>query len=622
MANLKWLVNRLRVMSFPEVVWRLSQKQLQRRETAQYKQSNILVSEQVFNRKYEKLLFNANAFRLNLENRNYSLNSQIELLGFDYLKYECDWHAGFQTTNNWPQVFSYELDYKQRDDIGDARTNWELNRHFQFAILAKNYYASHERCYLKELQRQTKSWIAHNPFLVGISWTSTMEFAIRSINWMYALAFIDKTDALELKQELAIGVINMIDYVSQHYSRYSSANNHLLVEAAAIGIAGFAFDYEPWREKAIGIMSDELSRQFYSDGVNKELSLHYQIFAMEAYALIMNLMKKNSIAVPAQWVRALRKQCEFVSDCQGKHGETIVFGDDDDGKILDLTGKETDRYAYILQFLSCLLDMRFDSMDCVDETVSWLFSLEEIEQAKKKPLYDNSKHAIYREGGYTILKSPDERVLIGIDHGLLGFGSIAAHGHADALSFQMFVDGNPVLIDPGTYVYHCNLPLRNAFRKTESHNTVVVDGKDQSEILGPFLWGKKAKSTLSEYSENLNGIIRLNTTHDGYLPVTHKRTFEFDGERQLRIIDELQSDAKVSAQAIFCFHESPEIQKIDAQYILRSDLVIIKIIGANAATILPMVYSPRYGVLKEGFKAIVDFDSSISLCSEIEIREG
>ena len=55
-----------------------------------------------------------------------------------------NWHAGFQTANQWPDEFSYFLDYKQRDDIGDARTNWELNRHFQFALLAKNYFVSHD----------------------------------------------------------------------------------------------------------------------------------------------------------------------------------------------------------------------------------------------------------------------------------------------------------------------------------------------------------------------------------------------------------------------------------------------------------------------------------------------
>ena len=66
-----------------------------------------------------------------------------------------------------------------------------------------------------------------------------MEFAIRAINWMYALAFV--REAGKDIPSLSVGVINMVDYLTKHYSRYSSTNNHLLVEATAFGIAGYAF---------------------------------------------------------------------------------------------------------------------------------------------------------------------------------------------------------------------------------------------------------------------------------------------------------------------------------------------------------------------------------------------
>jgi hypothetical protein len=58
------------------------------------------------------------------------------------------------------------------------------------------------------------------------------------------------------------------------------------------------------------------------------------------------------------------------------------------------------------------------------------------------------------------------------------------HGHADALSIQLIVNGRPTLIDPGTFCYVC--PERDRFRGTAAHNTLQVDGRDQSQTrMGP-----------------------------------------------------------------------------------------------------------------------------------------
>ena len=236
--------------------------------------------------------------------------------GYEYNRYKEKWNAGFQTEREWGQNFSNSLSYKQRDEVGDARTNWELNRHFQFALLAKAYYATGERKYAEELERLFLDWNRKNPFLHGISWTSVMEVAIRSIQWTIALAFLRKkgyaTDGTMLV-DMENGIKNMAAYVAQHYSRYSSANNHLLVEATAIAYAGFALEHEPWKRLAVRILDEELLKQNYEDGVNMEMALHYQTFGMEAYALVMHLMQCSGMKVPDTWKNLMEKQCEFVA---------------------------------------------------------------------------------------------------------------------------------------------------------------------------------------------------------------------------------------------------------------------------------------------------------------------
>lgn len=542
MSDFAWLVRRLKAMSVPEVAWRVSQKVVQKKEEKRFKPLKTAVTDTLFNEKLSALQMNADKMHLNWSNQHFSLNTDIPLLGgYDYETYKKRWNAGFQTEREWPEQFSYELEYKQRDDIGDARTSWELNRHFQFALLAKDYAASGDSKYLAEFIELFEDWNAKNPFLWGISWTSVMEVAIRCSNWCYAWCFLKKANVPDkLMSQLQSGILNMTDYVANHYSRYSSANNHLIIEAYAIGQSGILCNYTPWMKLAMNILTRELPLQNYSDGINKELSLHYQSFYMEAMGLMMRLLIKNGIEVPEPWIPILNKMCTYVANCMGDYEEIVVFGDDDEGKILDLSGG-LNHYRYVLGMFSLMMDKQYTKLDDLQcENLKWLFNDEDWKAALEKTLYCPPLNICYEAGGNTILRSTDHRILIGIDHAALGFGSIAAHGHADALSFQMFVDGQPVFVDPGTYIYHCDLENRNAFRKTENHNTVCINGKDQSEMLGAFLWGKRAESRLISYS-SAYGKIELIASHDGYAPAKHTRKFEFNGKSELTITDRVEN---------------------------------------------------------------------------------
>lgn len=602
--NIGWYVNRLRAMSLREVLWRIDQKKLANSERGTFGKQQMQVTDGVFYQGKEDLAFHAH--RLPIADvpegvpacageaktgmsgstdgeAGEAFQRTIRLLGgYDYETYKKDWHAGFQTEHKWPLTFSYDLAYKQKDEIGDARTNWELNRHFQFALLACNYYRSGERKYLTELSDLFRDWNTQNPFLYGISWTSVMEIAIRDINWIYALGFLvraaEKTEESlsELCDALFTGIINMTTYISAHYSRYSSANNHVIVEVAAMGIASIVTGCEEWYETAFSILQYEIGRQNYKDGVNKEASLHYQSFFMEAVGLLMLTMQANDIQPPQSWRNTLCRMSRYVSDCRGKYGETVVFGDDDEGKILDLEGSAAagdgippaegtgaerqyarDHYEYVLQLMSVVLPQRY-AETVGDPTLRRIVSKEEREKLAQKPYYQSGGSVCYEDGGVSLLKSSDGRTIVGIDHGALGFGSIAAHGHADALSFQMYLEGETVFADAGTYIYHIDPENRNAFRRTENHNTIIVNGKDQSEMLGAFLWGKRAHTMLlshnmpvgnawdsagggrkSKESSTGLGKLYLEAEHDGYAPVIHRRKFEFDGKGCLKLYDSL-----------------------------------------------------------------------------------
>jgi hypothetical protein len=135
----------------------------------------------------------------------------------------------------------------------------------------------------------------------------------------------------------------------------------------------------------------------------------------------------------------------------------------------------------------------------------------------------------FPEGGYFILGKDlghAEEVRLIADAGPLGYLSIAAHGHADALAIVLSVAGREILVDPGTYAYHTKPIWREYFRGTGAHNTVRVDGVDQSIQGGNFMWLRHAQARSLEFRSTDNGGLFAGE-HDGYQrlpdPVTHQR---------------------------------------------------------------------------------------------------
>ena len=138
----------------------------------------------------------------------------------------------------------------------------------------------------------------------------------------------------------------------------------------------------------------------------------------------------------------------------------------------------------------------------------------------------------------------EEEIRMLVDAGPLGYLSIAAHGHADALAVVLNVAGTEVLVDPGTYCYHTEPEWRSYFRGTQAHNTVVVDGEDQSVQVGNFMWTRHATAQCLEFSTT-NGAQRFVGQHNGYErlrdPVIHRRQITFsEARREIEITDVLE----------------------------------------------------------------------------------
>ncbi|WP_418756949.1 alginate lyase family protein [Eubacterium ventriosum] len=610
MKQLKWLIYRLKAMGVLELAWRMQQKTLQKIEYIKYYIFHLPVTEIPLTLSLKNKSFDMNRININWDNPNYDLFKSINIFDeYDYKQYKIKWNAGFQTENVWPEMdFSYNISIGQRQDIGDIRTNWELNRHFQFVGLAKNYYITGNQTYLIELRELFYDWNKKNLFLHGVQWTSAMEIAIRTISWIYMYCFLEKgfqkqemhRDQRFLEQALH-GIKVMAKYIVQHRSRFTSANNHLIVEMLGVGVAGILLNYQRWIDLSVNILTDELPKQNSPDGVNKEMSLHYQCFVMEAYGILWLLLNKNDIPVPDTWKNYLTHMSEFLADCCGDYSEVIIFGDNDEGKIIDFYGKIDDYYRYVLQLMGILLDCKYTDINLI-ENIYWLVGKEDIDKYCCKKIYYSELVQSYKKGGYTILRSWDHKVLIGIDHGELGFGNLAAHGHADALSIQVFFEGVPILVDSGTYNYHVPATSRNEYRRTVAHNTVYAKYKEQADILGPFLWGKRYTVELKNIDTSDKNIsIQASVDYKG---MHHLRQISFDFYRNITVKDSISNISPNFVQQLWHFANLKNIEIKGG--IINSNRLLLST-DSKLLSFKEYHYSPTYGHVQVERLGVIGF---------------
>ncbi|MDX6277574.1 MAG: hypothetical protein QOJ72_1702, partial [Nocardioidaceae bacterium] len=113
--------------------------------------------------------------------------------------------------------------------------------------------------------------------------------------------------------------------------------------------------------------------------------------------------------------------------------------------------------------------------------------------------------------GYVVLRAGSDQAVL--DVGPLSPSHLPPHAHADALSFVLWMDGRPVVVDPGSGAYDGE--ARAWSRSTAAHNTVEVDGADQCVFLGPFRAARLPRVWRTPV-EQVGDAVVVRAGHDGY----------------------------------------------------------------------------------------------------------
>jgi hypothetical protein len=460
------------------------------------------------------------------------------------------------------------VDYRDFATNGDCKHVWEPNRHHHFVVLARAYAVTREARYADTLLQLMASWIDDNPYAYGMNWKSPLELGVRMINWVFALELIRDSGLLcGARWESIYRTLSIHCWeVNRKTSKGSSANNHLVGELAGTFVTASYFPALPGAEQikreCKESLTREIERQTYDDGCTREQALGYQFFVMQFYIICYLVGRWTGNDFSEAYRARLKSMFEFVASI-AEAGPLPMFGDQDDGYVLNLGDAVLDVGA--LMAIGCNL---FDLSDVAQgqarrsQSAYWLLGDADVRGAPRSMAHARSASAAFPACGYYQLQSQhgDNSISLLFDCGELGYGAIAAHGHADALSVTLRAHNEYLLIDPGTYDYFTYPAWRTWFRSTAAHNTVVIDDLDQSVMHGPFMWGERAQARCLEWKTD-DHQSTVTGEHDGYArlqdPVTHRRSVTLDHDNlRVSITDRLVAGSDHLVKV--CFHLGPQ----------------------------------------------------------------
>jgi len=529
------------------------------------------------------------------------------------------WNRDPKTGIEAPLAFGKLLDYRDPDLVGDIKYLWEPNRHLQLVTLAQAYALTGGRHYYDALAAQLDSWFIACPYGRGPNWSSALEAGLRLVNWSIAWQLVQPIADRDFEARWLRSVYEHAHFIRHWLSAHSSANNHLLGEAAGLFIAGVTWprwrEMRDWTSCAKNILEREALAQNAPDGVNREQAVWYQQFVLDMLVLCLLAGKANGQWFSADYEARIEAMMDFIASIMDAGGNVPMFGDADDGYVVRLDHDPAFSPYRSALALGALLFRRGDfklKAARLDDKVRWLLGASAASQheAVDAEATRLPQRQTFPEGGYYILgaefDTPNEIRAV-VDAGPLGYTSIAAHGHADALSFTLSVGGHEFLIDPGTYAYHTQERWRQYFRGTSAHNTVRVDARDQSEQGGNFLWLEKARAgsglwLSSAEKDSFEG------WHDGYLrlddPVKHRRLIELDkAARRLLIEDSLEMGEAHEVELFFHCAEQCRVDAVAEGYLIERDGVVLRLVlpANGAAELYKGSLSPVVGWISRGF---------------------
>jgi hypothetical protein len=486
-----------------------------------------------------------------------ALRNEVELLGSGQvtLPASIDWHADIKTGLRWEPVFHRDIDYNNFGKPSDVKMAWELSR-LQWALpLGQAWLLYRDAACAAKARNLLEQWISANPYGASVNWACTMEPALRILSWTWLFhacadspAWADKA----FRQRFLEALYLHGDFVARNLEQADINGNHYTADAAGLVYAGLFFghlgDAPRWAKKGWDILTAELPRQVFPDGVDFEASVPYHRLVLELFAYPALYRQRLGLDVPASYRERLLAMGRFTAAYSRCDGSVPHWGDADDGRALAFGIQNLNDHRYLVGLLGEILNDK-GLQECFSgprDEVAWVAGWEVASSLPARNEVTSMQSQPFKDGGFYVLRSDRSHVFI--DCGPLGLAGRGGHGHNDLLAFEAMLDGALLVSDCGAYLYTASPVERNLFRSTALHNTPQVDGEEINRFVRPeYLWTlhNDAHHEVIAFHHDVRQSV-FEGRHDGYRrlpsPVVVTRRFELEHEAaRLVVVDRFDS---------------------------------------------------------------------------------
>ena len=473
---------------------------------------------------------------------------------------QIDWNRNPVTNESYPRQHYSTISIADTEKYGDIKYLWELNRHQFFIELAKAYFVTGDEKYMLKIKEFVNGWIDSNPYKLTVNWTSALESAVRIFSWIWTFHFTSGSKIWdpELKEKFLRSLILEAAFIEEKLSYYFSPYNHLIGELAALTFLGTVFPstkkLTEWRDKYWFELESQMELQFHDDGFTVEQASYYHHFTLGFFLLTAILRKQNALPVSSRVWGRLEKALEFSMYLTRPDGYTPMIGDIDSARSIYFYQPDDMWNLGSFLALGAVLfdraDMKYVAGSSFEE-ILWIFGQDGLEAYQKISAGEpENLSCAFEKSGYFIMRDGWRKnsSFCCFDCGEIAHGvhrdntPSAAHGHADILSFELSVDGQPVLIDPGFHTYFGSQDWHRYFRSSKGHNTVEVNGKGQATPGTPITWTRVSTPKLIHWFSSpdidlvCGKIDRFSGLED---PVFMKRLILFSKPHYFLIMDQI-----------------------------------------------------------------------------------
>lgn len=414
-------------------------------------------------------------------------NFDILGLGFHQLGNKINWSTDYISNYIWSKKFHKRIKTINYHNDADVKIPWELSRFHFGIVLGQAYLISNNRKYYDKFKNLVIEWIKDNDFNKTVNWTCSMEVAIRACNLIVAIGYFEN-----IIDEYFYDVINNSlflhgKHIFNNLEKKVISNNHYLSNLVGLIWLGIYFSKcnissEPkeWLEYGINELEKEILVQIYADGSLYEGSTYYHCFVTEMLLFTYIMCEKNGFELSENFKSRLIKMNEIIMNITKPNGLIPIIGDMDNGRFLIFSNygdSEKKNFKFLIRLAGEYFnreDFRYNSDDL--STLIWL----KVNINKYKPNKVELKSVSYPFGGWHILRN--EKIYIIINCRNSNIKGSGGHIHNDQLSLEINLMGYDFIIDPGTYVYTADIKMRNFFRSSNQHNSVIIENSDQMDI--------------------------------------------------------------------------------------------------------------------------------------------